>query len=58
MKEKKRERKKLKAVEMDKIREEVPEEAEKYREKERVKNHRQQHANKCMKETSINKLNT
>ena len=35
MKEKERERKKLKAVKMAKIREEVPEEAEKYREKER-----------------------
>ena len=37
MKEKEIERKNLKVVEMAKIREEVPEEAEKYREKERVK---------------------
>ena len=48
MKEKERERKKLKAVEMAKIREEVPEEAEKYREKERVKKSKQQHADKIV----------
>ena len=58
MKEKERERKKLKAVKMAKIREEVPEEAEKYRVKERVKKHKQQHGNKVVKETGIKKLNT
>ena len=57
MKEKERERKKLKALEIAKIREDVPEEAEKYREKERVKNHKQQHTNKVVKEAGIQKLN-
>ena len=32
-------------------------EAEKYQEKERVKNHNQQYANKVVKETGIPKLN-
>ena len=39
MKEKERERKKLKALEMANIREDIPDEAQKYREKERVKKH-------------------
>ena len=43
---------------MAKIREEVPEEAEKYREKERVKKSKQQHADKIVKETKIKKLKT
>ena len=58
MKQKERERKKLKAVEMAKIREEVLEKAEKYRAKERVRKCKQQHANKVVKETVIEKLNT
>ena len=43
---------------MAKRREEVPEETAKYREQERVKKHKQQHANKFVKETGIKKLNT
>ena len=57
MKEKNRERKKLKAVEMIKIREEDLKEAEKYWERERVKKHKQQHGNKIVTEAGIKKLN-
>ena len=45
-------------MEMAKIREEDSEEAEKYREKEKVKKHKQQHAKKVVKEAGIEKLNT
>ena len=58
MKENERERKKLKAVEITKLRDKVPEEAEKYREKERVKKCKQQHANEIVKEMGIEKLKT
>ena len=57
MKEKDRERKKLKAVDMAKIREEDLKEAEKYWDEERAKKHKQQHANKVVKEAGIKKLN-
>ena len=56
-KERDRKRKKLKAVEMVKIREEDLKEAEKYWEKERVKKGKQRHANKVVKEAGIEKLN-
>ena len=55
--ERDRKRKKLKAVEMVKIREEDLKEAEKYWEKERVKKCKQRHANKVVKEAGIEKLN-
>ena len=55
--ERDRKRKKLKAVEMVKIREEDLKEAEKYWEKERVKKGKQRHANKVVKEAGIEKLN-
>ena len=58
MKENEGERNKLKAVEIAKLRDKVPEEAEKYREKERVKKCKQQHANEIVKEMGIEKLKT
>ena len=57
MTEKDRERKKLKTVEVAKMREQNLEEAEKYWEKENVKKCKQQHANKVVKEAGIEKLN-
>ena len=58
IKEKHRERQKLKAMEMAKIREEDSEEAEKYREKERVKKHKQQHAKKVVNMPMKRKIKT
>ena len=57
MKGKDRERKKLKAVDMAKIREEDLKEAEKYWDEERAKKRKQRHANKVVKEAGIKKLN-
>ena len=57
MEEKDRERKKLKAVEMAKIKDDDLKEAAEYWLEERVKKHKQQHANKVGKEAGIEKLN-
>ena len=46
------------AVEMPKIREEDTEEAEKYKERERMKKWKHQQANMVVKEGSIKKMNT
>ena len=58
MKEKDREWRNLKAVEMAKIREEdTLKEAEKCYDKERVKKYKQRYANKIVKEAGVAKLN-
>ena len=53
MKEKDRERKKMKAAEMVKIRQEYLKEAEEYWENEMMKKRKQWHANKVLKEVAL-----